>query len=286
MNRNAITPLIKELTGQDIAHYRTLSGGSVANVVRVDLTDGRSLVIKQSSTTNTDLEIEARMLRYFARHSPIACPSVLYADHNCLVMDFIANDNQMTHMVQRDLATQLAAQHQVTSKSFGLEFDTLIGGLHQPNKESKSWIAFFGECRLRHMAHAARKEGKLSSAITTRIDRLIDRLDCHIEDKPAAVLLHGDLWGGNILCQNGHLTGLIDPAIYYGDREVELAFGTLFGHLGADFFDRYTEILPIESGFLEERRDLYNLYPLLVHVRLFGGSYVGAVENILARFGY
>ena len=88
-----------------------------------------------------------------------------------------------------------------------------------------------------------------------------------------------------MLFRSGKIAGLVDPAIYYGDREIELAFGTLFGDLTPAFFDRYGEIFPIQPGFFEERRDLYNLYPLLVHVRLFGGSYVGSVDRILTRFG-
>ncbi len=285
MNINAIRSRIENLTGGVVTQISDLSRGSIADVTRVELKDGRSLVIKQSHAASGSLEIEARMLGYFAQHSPIPCPSVLYADRTCLVMDYIANDNRMSPDVEHDLARHLAAQHQVSAPTFGLEFDTLIGGLHQPNTQAESWRTFFGEHRLRHMAHAARREGQLPLPTTARIDRLIGKLDRLIDDKPNAVLLHGDLWGGNILCRNRRLAGLIDPAIYYGDREIELAFGTLFGDLGTAFFERYNEILPIEPGFFEERRDLYNLYPLLVHVRLFGPSYVGAVENILTRFG-
>ena len=98
-------------------------------------------------------------------------------------------------------------------------------------------------------------------------------------------MLHGDLWGGNILCHDDKIAGLIDPAIYYGDREIDLAFGTLFGDLTPEFFKQYDEVSKIEPGFFEERRDLYNLYPLLVHVRLFGGSYVDSVDQTLSRFG-
>ncbi|MDG4718994.1 MULTISPECIES: fructosamine kinase family protein [Thalassospira] len=285
MHNSALKDLIENLTSDVVASISNLSGGTMASVTRVELGSGRLLVIKQSHLANSDLKIEARMLRYFARHSPIHCPSVLHADNACLVMDYMANDNQMSQRVQRDLAEQLAAQHRITATTFGLEFDTLIGGLPQPNPQTESWVTFFGEHRLRHIAQAAHQGGQLSASTTARIDRLIDKLDGLIPDKPTAALLHGDLWGGNILCQDGKLAGLIDPALYYGDREIELAFGTLFGDLGPAFFGRYNEILPIEPGFFEERRDLYNLYPLLVHVRLFGAPYIGAVENILMRFG-
>ena len=94
------------------------------------------------------------------------------------------------------------------------------------------------------------------------------------------------MWDGNVLCQNGRIGGFVDPAIYYADPEIELAFATLFNTFDRPFFDRYTEIRPISPGFFEERRHIYNLYPLLVHVRLFGGSYVNSVDGVLQRFGY
>jgi fructosamine-3-kinase len=289
MDKRALAELIKNHTGASVRFIAPLSGGCVANVMRADLDDGRQLVIKQSTTHDAEsdvgLLIEAEMLRYFKAHSPINCPEVIHASDACLVMTFIANEGQMNDRVQRDLAEQLAAQHQVTSDTFGLGFDTLIGGLAQPNTQEESWITFFAEHRLRHMAQHAHREGKLPGSITTRLYRLIDRLDDYLPTHSQPSLLHGDLWGGNILFQSDRLAGLIDPAIYYGDREIELAFGTLFGDLTPEFFARYNEILPINPGFFEERRDLYNLYPLLVHVRLFGGHYVGSIDHILARFG-
>src|SRR5690606_31505376 len=99
-------------------------------------------------------------------------------------------------------------------------------------------------------------------------------------------LIHGDLWTTNILAQDGRITGFLDPAIYYAHPEIELAFSTLFNTFDAPFFERYRQLRPLEPGFFETRRDIYNLYPLLVHVRLFGGGYVGALERFLRRFGY
>ncbi|NIY74706.1 fructosamine kinase family protein [Thalassospira sp. HF15] len=285
MDKSALVDLITTQTGATPKSISPLSGGCVADVMRADFDDGRQLVIKQSNTGDASLSIEATMLRYFKAHSPINCPDVVYADESCLVMTYIANDNRMSQSVQLDLAEQLAAQHQITSHTFGLDFDTLIGGLPQPNTSETDWITFFAEHRLRHMAQRALHDGKLPDTMAGRIDRLIDRLDRYLPKNSEASLLHGDLWGGNIPSQSGKLAGLIDPAIYYGDREIELAFGTLFGDLTPEFFERYSEILPISPGFFEERRDLYNLYPLLVHVCLFGGHYVRSVDHILARFG-
>lgn len=98
-------------------------------------------------------------------------------------------------------------------------------------------------------------------------------------------MLHGDLWSGNILARRGRIVATLDPAIYYGHPEVELAFTTLFGTFGEPFFAAYAELAPIAPGFHELRRDLYNLYPLLVHVTLFGAGYLAPVERVLDRLG-
>src|SRR3546814_4637170 len=96
--------------------------------------------------------------------------------------------------------------------------------------------------------------------------------------------LHGDMWGGNVLARGGRIAAFVDPAIYHADPEIELAFSTLFGTYGEAFFRRYEALRPLRPGFFETRRDIYNLYPLLVHARLFGGSYVASVDRILGRF--
>lgn len=119
----------------------------------------------------------------------------------------------------------------------------------------------------------------LDAALAARLEELIGE-----PARPS--LLHGDLWTGNLLVASARVVGVVDPAIYHGHPEIELAFGTLFGTFGEPFFRRYREVRGLEPGFLEERRHLYNLYPLLVHVRLFGGGYAGAVERTLARFGH
>ncbi len=278
-----ITQRIKDITGSEVAAYHQLSGGCVSDVKRADLRDGRKLVIKQGGEAN--LEIEGRMLDYLGTHSPIPFPAVLHAEPGLLIMHFIENDGHMNGQVQSDLAVLLASQHQVTQGRFGLSFDTLIGGLEQPNPLTVDWITFFRDHRLLYMAQQAANCGRLPGHFLSRIEILSAKLGGLLPSGCKPSLLHGDLWGGNILCQQGKIAGLVDPAVYFGDREIELSFGTLFGDLTPAFFDRYSEIFPILPGFFEERRELYKLYPLLVHVRLFGGSYVGSVDRILARFG-
>ena len=124
----------------------------------------------------------------------------------------------------------------------------------------------------------ALNNGRLAPASFGRLEKLCARLGDWIEEPAQPSLIHGDLWDGNILVADGRIAAVLDPAIYYADREIELAFTTLFGTFGEAFFARYGELRPIAPGFFEARRELYNLYPLLVHATLFGGGYGQSVD--------
>lgn len=263
-----------------------LQGGMISSVYRIDLANGDRLVAKHDSKANATLDIEAFMLRYLREHSTFPVPEVIYSDPNLLLISFIDGQSNISPAVQSHAAELLIALHSHDAPQFGLEQDTLIGPLHQPNPQYDSWIAFFRDQRLLYMAREALKEGALQSNIFRRLDKLADRLPERLTEPANPSLIHGDLWTTNILAKNGQVTGFIDPAIYYADREIELAYTTLFGTFDESFFARYTEHHTLDHDFFETRRHIYNLYPLLVHVRLFGGHYQMAVSNTLQRLGF
>jgi len=267
-----------------------LSGGCVGDVflARFDGPPHRC-VVKLDASPSPGLAIEGRMLDYLAEHSTLPCPRVLHCTDGMLGMEFIETSGSLSAEGESEAARLLADLHAIEPEDkptrYGLGFDTLIGGLHQPNAWSAGWPEFFADRRLREMARQAHEAGRLSGADRARIDALAARLDGLLPARPPSSLVHGDAWGGNVLCAGGRIAAFIDPAIYYGHAEVELAFITMFSTFGRRFFDAYDGLRPIEPGFWEERRELYNLYPLLVHARLFGGGYVGSVRRILDRFG-
>ncbi len=259
-----------------------LSGGCVAEVYRVVL-NTRVVVVKVDEGPAPKLTLEAAMLRHLAA-TPLPVPAVQYADDRLLVLEELPGHHHFDAAVERHAAELLAALHEHRGRYYGFEYDTLIGGLSQVNTPSHSWVAFFREQRLLAMTEKAHAAGRLPTSLAERLRRLAERLDAYLEEPPHPSLIHGDVWSGNVLAQGGRVTGFLDPAIYYADAEVELAFIALFSTFSEPFFTRYRELRPLRPGF-SERCDVYNLYPLLVHVRLFGGNYVASLAAMLNRLG-
>ena len=276
--------IITRVAGSRPVGARSLGGGCVGDVRRIDLADGNTLVAKLGGN-GSGLALEGSMLRYLAEHSTLPVPEVLHADDELLLMTWIETDGGITAGAQVHAGELLAALHDIGADGFGFERDTVIGGLAQPNPWTASWLAFFRDHRLLYMGRQALDAGRLPAGTMTRIETLAARLDRWIEEPAAPSLIHGDLWTGNVLCRSGRIAGFVDPAIHFADAEIELAFSTLFGTFGEAFFESYQRRRPLRPGFFEARRDLYNLYPLLVHVRLFGGTYLGSVESTLGHFG-
>lgn len=277
---------LRERLGADVRRIASLHGGCIGGVYRAELADGRQVVVKLAQGSAAQLDVEGYMLRYLAANSALPVPEVFVAEPELLVMSYIYGDSRFDRRAQEHAAELLAALHEISADRFGMERDTLIGGLHQPNPWTTTWLEFFAQHRLVYMAREGEQKRRLSTALRQRVERLAGVLDRWLQEPPRPSLIHGDVWTTNVLAQGGRVSGFLDPAIYYADAEIELAFATLFGTFGDPFFRRYQEFRPIQKGFFEERCDLYNLYPLLVHVRLFGGSYVGSVEQTLRRLGY
>ena len=286
MGHNFETRLESAL-GSPAVETAPLSVGFGLSGLVVRLKDGRHLAVKaRTGHDGPSLALEGYMLSELARLSDLPVPHVHIAEPDMLVMDFIENDDgAITEDVERHAAELIAALHAVPRNSFGYDRDTLIGPLHQPNPKHERWIPFFRDARLMFMAREAYAEGSLPAPLLGRIERLAGVLEDYLVEPPFPSLLHGDLWTGNVLVKGQRIAGFVDPAIYFGHPEIELAFTTMFGTFGPAFFEVYESLLPLAPGFHEVRRDLYNLYPTLVHVRLFGASYVARVERTLSWLG-
>jgi fructosamine-3-kinase len=230
-------------------------------------------------------EVEARGLQLLAAANAVRVPRVvaLVDSPPALVLEWIASRGSKGEASEA-LGRQLAQQHRVLGDAYGLDHDNYIGSNPQPNASANSWIAFFRDRRLGCQMELARRNGYLDGRRASRLDRLSSRLGEWIDESQCAPsLLHGDLWGGNFMSGPNGEPVLIDPAVYYGEREAEIAFTELFGGFGPKFYAAYDEAWPLAPGYAG-RRDLYNLYHLLNHLNLFGEGYGGSVDAILKRY--
>lgn len=284
-----LTDKLEAALGSRVVESPCLGVGFGLTGLEVRLADGRHLAVKAREEGHGDrapLDLEAYMLNELARLSELPVPHVYYADSDLLVMDFIENDGGgITPSVERHAAELIAKLHATQRERFGYARDTLIGPLPQPNPSSQRWVPFFRDHRLLFMAGTAREERSLPSALYARIERLAGRIEEYLSEPAFPSLLHGDLWTGNVLVRGDRIAGFVDPAIYCGHPEIELAFTTMFGTFGRAFFEAYEALMPLEPGFHDLRADLYNLYPTLVHVRLFGSGYLARIERTLVRLG-
>ncbi|MCA9884554.1 MAG: fructosamine kinase family protein [Anaerolineae bacterium] len=275
---------IEAALGQEVQELRPLHGGMVAEVGHATLADGTQIVFKFDRTGQQRLDIEGQMLTYLKQHSTLPVPEVIHSAKDLLIMTFLPGSSRFSQKAERDAAEILVSLHSVTQPHYGLKFDTLIGKLHQPNALEESWITFFREKRLLFIAEAAYKAGELQKSTLEMVNRIASLLDNLLFEPRQPSLIHGDIWTTNVLASGDAITGFVDPAIYYGHSEMELAYIAWTGTFSRTFFDHYHNLSPIEDGFFQTRMHIYNLYPTLVHVRHFGGHYEHMLRQTLSRF--
>ena len=176
----------------------------------------------------------------------------------------------------------LAKLHQTSQPKFGYHRSNYIGSLRQSNQLHDDWVSFFRDERLAPQLKTAEQKGLVSIGLMKKFDKLLHRLESLLPAESPS-LLHGDLWSGNFLCSNNQQAVLIDPSVYYGFREMDLAMTMLFGGFDAAFYHAYHEAFPLEKNW-KSRTDLCNLYPLLVHVNLFGSGYVHQLDHAVSKY--
>ncbi|MEX0681404.1 MAG: fructosamine kinase family protein [Balneolales bacterium] len=278
---------LKTHFGSTIQQLSGIGGGCISETFRLELENGFSLFLKQNRYSLFDMfEKEARGLDLLANATnELHIPEVhgLIGDESSgqafLILSFI-EESRPHKSFDEFFGHALARLHQNVATKYGLDHNNYIGRLPQNNEWRNNWITFFIECRLEPQLAMAINHGYYPSAsIRQAFSHLCNSLPDILPEEPPS-LLHGDLWSGNFMIDQENRPVLIDPAVYYGNREAEISFTRLFGGFGHGFYRAYEELWPLEPGF-SERIDLYNLYPLLVHVNLFGGSYISQAEHII-----
>jgi fructosamine-3-kinase len=271
------------------AAARPLAGGDINEAYEVELDDRRRVFVKSNPRSPRGMfAAEARGLAWLAEAGALRVPRVLAASQPDAGPQFLALELVGSGAPARDfderLGRGLAALHRHGAPGFGLDHDNFVGRLPQDNRSepTTTWTEFFRTRRLEAQLRRAVDGGHASSRMRAGFERLFAALPELVGPDEPPSRLHGDLWGGNLLVDESGAPCLIDPAVYGGHREIDLAMMRLFGGFGGRVFDAYDEAWPLAPGH-EERVRLYQLYPLMVHVNLFGGGYVGSVESALDR---
>ena len=280
-----IEEIIKIELGIKIDKITPLSGGSI-NAAYCVSHSNRNWFIKINDKEKYPgmFEAEAKGLALLKKSDFIIPGIIAYGEHldySYLILDFIdtLSEQQMNWPL---FGKNLAKMHQLSNDVFGLDYQNYIGSLEQKNNSAITWEEFYANQRILALSESAFNLGLLSNTEIKSAERLCAKLQ-DLLPKESPSLLHGDLWQGNLLCNKDSQPVLIDPAVYYGHREMDLAMLFLFGSIPNDSILEYELIYPLEKGW-KKRMDIHQLYPLLVHLILFGESYYGSVNSILKKY--
>ena len=273
--------------GSRVIGARPLTGGDINQAFEVRLEDRREVFVKCNVSAPNDMFVaEAKGLAWLGEAKALRLPGVLAASGANDLTPFLALElirpGRRAQNFDERLGRGLAALHRHGAPAFGLDHDNYIGRLPQKNTYAVAWPEFYRVRRLGPQLRAAADAGLAPPRLRRDFERLFQQLEtlCGPAEPPAR--LHGDLWGGNLITDDLGEPCLIDPAAYGGHREIDLAMMKLFGGFGPRVFDAYKEAFPLADGY-RERVALYQLYPLMVHVNLFGAGYLGQVDAALAR---
>ena len=270
----------------EIDQISGISGGSINETMLISTNKGKFFIKKNSANLYPEMfEKEAKGLKILSEKSPLKVPEIIavgQSDNTSFLILIHIESGRKGPDFWNYFARGLAQLHKNSADSFGLDHDNYIGSLHQSNKKHDNWVDFFQTERLEKQAKLARDRGRVSKTVVQSFENFYRALPGIFPIEPPA-LIHGDLWAGNYMVNNEGEGVLIDPAVYYGNREMDLGMSQLFSGFDSKLYDAYNCYYPMEKGW-QERLDYCNLYPLMVHVNLFGGSYLNSIQSILRKF--
>jgi len=286
-----LSQLLESIYGNpiQIKSFEAIGGGCINETQALKLSNGERVFLKSNpSAPKNFFTAEADGLRLLERSKngpSVPRPLGISTESNpqFLLLEYIESSSPKVGFASR-FGQALAEMHRETQEQYGLDYDNFIGKTVQKNDLESDGLVFFREHRIRFQQELARKTRGLPTSIDKRLDLFCEKLETLLDlkdEKPA--LLHGDLWSGNHFASHDQVPYIFDPAVYFGLREADLAMTEMFGRLPEEFYSAYHEVFPTQPGYTE-RKDLYNLYHLLNHYNLFGGSYLEQADRIVRGF--
>ena len=278
---SSIQQQVEAILGEKIDSSLPISGGCIADALCITTESKQKFFLKSAQGINS--RVEANGLKELAKAKCIRVPEVIHVDDHFLVLEYIASNNRKPVFME-NLGRQIAKLHRFQGDIYGFFEDNYIGATEQVNRAMADWPSFYWQNRLLYQFQLAEKAGYIDSST----QRLFKNFEANYSkiisgSENTISLLHGDLWSGNVLSDENGLPVIIDPAVYYGDREAEFGMITLFGGFDARAHASYNSIYPLADGF-EDRLDLYRLYHIMNHLNLFGRSYLQQMISIIKKY--
>lgn len=276
---------------EGVIAVQPLSGGCIAQAFCLELSSGKQAFYKTTKTASDMFHKEANGLQALAQTNSIRIPQVWLAGQDFLLLEYISPKSKSRDFFSI-FGRQLAALHQNEATSFGFYEDNYIGASIQNNHQvavtaacnSTLWPEYYFQYRILFQLKLAEQNRLATQELVNLVNKLEKKIEAILDYSDATPrLLHGDLWSGNFLIDGQGNPCLIDPAVYYGHHEAELAMTKLFGGFPPEFYQSYQAVLPLEAGW-EYRENIYNLYHMMNHLNLFGGSYYGQTIELLRYY--
>jgi protein-ribulosamine 3-kinase len=279
---------IEDVIGTEVTVVNSVSGGCISNAYRLDTKTGKKYFLKYNDHTSNDMFLkEANGLRELSKPAAIRVPEVILAEKSFILLEFIVSKRPDKNFFE-DFGRKFAEMHNYSGDRFGYFEDNYIGSTDQKNiaseTEKTNWTEFYWNKRILFQYKLAEKNGYADAEFKQGIKRLeakISEILTGSEEAPS--LLHGDLWGGNYMSDENGNACLIDPAVYYGHREADLAMTKLFGGFDRQFYLSYNEAFPLKYGW-QYRENIYKLYHVLNHLNLFGRGYYSQAVSLIKSY--
>lgn len=272
------------LPAEEITTISSVGGGCIASAAVINTRNKKYFVKRYSDKTGKITIREANGLKELAKPAVIKIPEVIFVDEKYLILEYVSEGSKNKNTMP-EFGRQLARLHKFNSPRFGFSEDNFIGASPQKNTPVKeNWAEFYWENRIKYQYRLAETNGYADSLLKNSLIKLeneVENILSGSEEKPS--LIHGDLWSGNYLTDLDGKVVLIDPAVYYGHREAELAMTMLFGGFTSDFYQAYNEEFPLEKNW-QFRMDIYKLYHIMNHLNLFGSGYYSQTINLIKKY--
>tara|TARA_A100001015_G_scaffold310058_1_gene410670 strand:- start:6202 stop:7074 length:873 start_codon:yes stop_codon:yes gene_type:complete len=289
INDKYINEIESLLNKKKVIEFNLLQFSFDIACIKIKLENNDELIVKYDfkfKRAFNPIESEAKNLQYLNKRFNFF-PKIINFNKNCLIVEYFKNDGSKPTNTNLDFLESIIKIHTISNNLFGFEFNTQIGALEQSNKYENSWANFYSKRRLGPIFELVNMKENMGNFINERINYILKNIKNFIPDNPTPLLLHGDLWEGNIIFNNKNFVGFIDPGSFYGHNEMEVAYLRWFDppFIDSNFLQRYNEYINIDKNYINYE-PIYQLYYALCNVALWDKSYINEVRNILKKLRF